>query len=81
MERESLFPPPRFQFTPFAIVVHVVFKVDSTLHNSTASSFRQSARMQSSRDAGVPGPGSYKAISSLGHQASGQHRSLKKVRL
>lgn len=51
------------------------FQVDSTLLSSTANSFSQSGRrVRSARDAGVPGPGSYRVVSSLGHQA--RHLSL-----
>ncbi|CAN0391846.1 unnamed protein product, partial [Pylaiella littoralis] len=46
-------------------------QVDSTLFSSTANSFSQGGRgVRSARDAGVPGPGSYRATSSLGHQIS-----------
>ncbi|CAM9991235.1 unnamed protein product, partial [Ectocarpus fasciculatus] len=41
-------------------------QVDSTLCNSVSSSFGQSTRSRSARDPGVPGPGSYRAVSSLG---------------
>ena len=60
-----------------SVLLYAQYKVDSMLSNAPSSSFSQSDRLCASRDAGVPGPGSYARGSSLGCQVSSTHNNIR----